>query len=151
MSAAFTVVAVTASGPLEIKLGSSGVTISASLDIDTTLLDVAVILAAPTPAVVAPAGSADGSISVTTEKYFVEVAVPEFTPVTVSVRLLPATSLPVITKVLSESSAAEVIVTCRPAPLSKLPAPVVKVKSAPPVTVALADTDAALAVPCEET
>ena len=72
---------------------------------------VPLILFTPIPAVVAPAGSADGSICVTLLKYFVDVAAVLSAPVTTSVMVFPAMSVPVIVKVLSLSSPAEVIVT----------------------------------------
>ena len=148
-SAAFTVVAVTASGPLEIKAVSFGVTISAVLDI-VTLFAVEIAFPEPTPAVVAPAGSAEGLISVTLAKYFVDVATPALAPVKVSVIAEPAASVPVITKVFPASFPTEVIVTCRPTPLlSKAPAPDVRTKLASPVTVALVEITSASAVPTE--
>ena len=85
----------------------------------------------------------------TLAKYFVDVAVPALAPVKVSVIAVPAAYVPLITKVVPESSPAEVIVTCRPAPLSKLAAPDVKTKLASPVTVALFEIAVVFAVSVE--
>ena len=77
-------------------------------------LIVTVAVSAATPTFIAPAGAAEGLISVTLAKYFVDVAtllapVP-LAPVKVSVIAAPSLSVPVITKDLPESFPVDVIV-----------------------------------------
>ena len=102
-------------------------------------LIVTVAVSAATPTFVVPAGSAEGLISVTLAKYFVDVATPALVPVKVSVIATPSVSVPVITNDFVESSPADVIVTFRPELPPRLAAPEVNTKLSSPVTVAIVD------------